>query len=60
VLHLKDLRGKGKRDEKGEETGSESEIEIRCTRERIAQENQIVKCYAGNGENWMVNGNGRG
>jgi hypothetical protein len=30
------------------------------TRERIAWEHQLVKCYAGNGENRGVDGNGAG
>ncbi len=31
---------------------------IQYTRERIAQDHQLVKCYAGNGGNWVVNATG--
>ena len=40
--------------------GTGIENGIRRTRERVAQNYQLVKCYAGNGENWGVDGNGAG
>jgi hypothetical protein len=35
---------------------TEIEGRIRRTRERLAQDYQLVKCYAGNGQNWGLGG----
>jgi hypothetical protein len=57
-LKRKDLNGKKAEMEKAQ--GENVGVGEWLTRERIAWENQLVKCYSGNGENWGVDGNGGG